>query len=59
MSKGTKVYLTTQGSSTLLLSTGHTTLTRMKRRPTYTVRGSPSICKSAWYISPACRTLTW
>jgi hypothetical protein len=36
LSKGTIVYSTTWGSSTLLLSTGHTTSTQMRRRPTYT-----------------------
>jgi hypothetical protein len=38
---------------------GHTTSTQMKRRPTCTMRGSPSICRSAWYIYPSCRTTSW
>jgi hypothetical protein len=37
----------------------HTTSTRMKRRPTCTVQGSPSTCRSAWCISLACRTMSW
>jgi hypothetical protein len=32
LEQGTTVYLTTRGSSTLLLSTGHTTLTQMKKK---------------------------
>jgi hypothetical protein len=38
---------------------GTYTLTRMKRMPTCTVWGSPSICRSAWNISLACRTTSW
>jgi hypothetical protein len=37
LEQGNTVYSTTLGSSTLLLSTGHTTSTRMKRRSTCTV----------------------
>jgi hypothetical protein len=59
MSKETKVYLTTRGSSTLLLSMGHTTSTWMRKRPTYTVLDSPSMCRSTWYSSLANRTMTW
>jgi hypothetical protein len=38
---------------------GHTTSTWMKRMPTCTMQGSPSICRSAWCISLACRTTSW
>jgi hypothetical protein len=58
LSKGTIVYSTTRGSSTLLLSTGETTSTQMKRRPTCMMQGSPSSCRSAWCISLACRTMS-
>jgi hypothetical protein len=59
LSKGTIVYSTARGSSTLLLNTVHTTLTWMKRRTTCTMRGSPSICRSTSHISPACCTRSW
>jgi hypothetical protein len=59
LSKGTTVYLTIWGSSTPLLSTGHTTSTQTRRRPTCTVQDSPSTCKSAWYSSPAFHTMSW
>jgi hypothetical protein len=58
LSKGTTMYATTRGSSTPWLNMAHTTSTRMKRRRTCTMQGSPSICRSAWYISPACHTMS-
>jgi hypothetical protein len=59
LSKGTAVYSTTRGCATHWLNMAHTTLTRMKRRPTYIMQGSPSIYRSTWYISPACHTMCW
>jgi hypothetical protein len=57
--KGTTVYSITQGDSTPFPNTGHTTSTRMRRRPTYAVQDSPSTYKNTRYSSPAYRTTSW
>jgi hypothetical protein len=59
LEQGTTVYFTTRDSSILWLNLADITLIRMRRRPTCTVQGSPSTCRSVWYISPTCHTTSW
>jgi hypothetical protein len=59
LEQGNHSVLTTRGSSILWLNMVHITLIRMRRMPTCTMQGSPSTCRSIWYISPTCRTMSW